>query len=546
MKIVAVYNPKSGGSYHRVKLWSEFVENVTLVEDLTEDHVKDCDILYIHWNSKVPITTLSIWREKYGFKIIADVDDVWRLPEEFQYSAFLSQHLCQLADHVVCSTEYLVSDIVNWNLNVTVIPNLLPAGYGQFTPGRKIHKKIRVGIGGSVSHYKDYLSLKPIIESMEKNKWVRNNIEFAIIGYNALDKRWKKVAKMFKNVKLYGVKPHESYMSLYDNLDVMLLPLLDTEINRGRSLLKIHECYCKNVVPLISNVDFKKIQNVNPSSIELTLSLITSWHATQYLESRGKIIFEESFLIKKCFEQMNYMSINVDYKKDCVETRLELFQKVLDRPTVSNHDLYSITYSDKQDVEYQEFRNTINSVKDKSYLFEYNSIIHTLDIVATTGNYVGFFSHKFPHKTGFYRKYVEDVLDNEDSDVVIFCKQHPDYLAWTEEQHPGFMNIFEKVCSKLDLEIPSEVPTVYSNFFAAKANVYKDYVEVLKKAIDIMETDQEIKDLCWNDSGYETGLNPADLKKYTGLDYYPFHTFILERLMSVWIINKKLTYATYN
>ena len=60
MNILAVYNPKSGGSYHRVKLWSEFVENVTLVQELTEELVSECNILYIHWNSRTPIVNLSI------------------------------------------------------------------------------------------------------------------------------------------------------------------------------------------------------------------------------------------------------------------------------------------------------------------------------------------------------------------------------------------------------------------------------------------------------------------------------------------------------
>jgi hypothetical protein len=55
MKILAVYNPRSGGSYHRVKLWSEFVKDVTLVQDLTEELVSNCEILYIHLNIKTAI-----------------------------------------------------------------------------------------------------------------------------------------------------------------------------------------------------------------------------------------------------------------------------------------------------------------------------------------------------------------------------------------------------------------------------------------------------------------------------------------------------------
>lgn len=528
MKILAVYNPLSGGSYHRVKLWSEFVENVTIVEELTEELVSTCNILYIHWNSKTPITTLSIWREKYGFKIIVDIDDVWRDGEQYIYSNFLSQHLCLLADQVICSTEYLVPGIMEWNKNIKVIPNLLPIGHGQFIPKTKVHKKVRVGIGGSISHYEDYLSLQPIIRNLEKQKWFQDKCEFVIIGYNHLDKRWQKVAKMFKDVKLFKYKSPENYMSLYDEVDIMLMPLLDTELNKGRSDLKIYECVCKGVYPILSN----KYQDTLFSN-ELEM-FVEDW--------------ERSI---KCivFDKPEQSKINNVYQTKCVDTRKQIFEQLyLFRVKLERkHDLYSITYTSEQDVEYPRIINRINTVEEKSYLFEYNKILEYTECWQTYSDvsYLGYFSHKFPHKTGFYKKYVEEILDNEDSDVVIFCKQISNYFEWTEKQHPGFMDLFIKVCQKLKLVIPPEYPVIYSNFFAAKAKVYKEYVEVLKRAIDIMETDPEIKDLAWKDANYKTGLNSEDLKKYTGLDHYTFHTFILERLISVWIINKGLTYAVY-
>jgi hypothetical protein len=522
MKILAVYNPKSGGSYHRVKLWSEFVENVTLVQDLTEELVSTCDILYLHWNSKTAITDLSVWREKYGFKIIADIDDTWDNTVSLTYTNFLSQHLCLLADHVICSTEYLVPRIMEWNKNVTVIPNLLPIGYGQFTTKTKQHSKIRVGIGGSISHYEDYMSLAPVIRNLEKQKWFQDKCEFVIIGYNNLDKRWQKVSKMFKDVKIFKYKSPEEYMSLYDQVDVMLMPLLDTDFNRGRSDLKIYECTCKGVYPILSNL-YKDTLFSN----ELEM-FVEDWE-----QSIKTIVFD----------QPEKSRIHNVYKYKCVDPRLEVFKK--STTSVSEHNLFSIVYTDLQDVEYLKIQNKISTIKDKSYLFEYNPIIKKIDKFTSGDTYTAFFSHKFPQKTGFYKKYVEDILDNEDSDVVIFCQQSPVYLEWSELQHPGLMNILTKVCDKLGLDIKGDKPTVYSNFFSAKADVYKEYVELLKKAIDIMETDPEIKELCWKDSSYKTGLNTEDLKKYTGLDYYPFHTFILERLMSIWIVNKKLTYAVY-
>lgn len=541
MRILGVYNPLSGGSYHRVKLWSEFVENVTLTQELTEELVSQCDILYIHWNSKTSVVDLSIWKEKYGFKLIADIDDVWILPEEFKFSVFLSQHLCQLADHVICTSDYLVPDIMHWNLNITVIPNLVPAGKGQFTPTEKPDRnKIRIGIGGSISHYQDYMSLRPLIRQMEELPNFNNKYEFAVIGYNGKDKRWQDVRKMFKKVKLFNAKSCEDYMSLYDHLDIMFCPLLDTEINRGRSLLKIYECFSKKVVPFLSDVDVVKIPKPEVSYYPYVIRPI--WNTKTQLEC-----LESIGLYATYFEQLSYLS-TFDYQKECVDSRLELFQKVIDRPIVeSKMDLYSIAYLQDQDVEYNKIFNRINTIEDKSYLFEYNKIIEYTNHWETYSNdsYLGYFSYKFPYKTGFYKRIVEDILKNEDSDVVMFCKQADDYLKYTEEQHPGFMNIFTKICDKLGLEIKDKLPTVYSNFFVAKADVYKDYVKLLELAIDIMETDPVIKELCWQDASYK-GLSSEDLKKYTGLDHYTFHTFILERLMSVWLVNKNLTYTTYS
>jgi hypothetical protein len=534
MRILAVYNPKSGGSYHRVKLWSEFVENVTLVQELTEELVSECNILYIHWNSRTPIVNLSIWREKYGFKVIVDIDDVWVDKEGYELHNFLSQHLCLFADQVICSTEYLVPGIMEWNKNIKVIPNYLPMGHGQFTMKTKIHKKVRVGIGGSISHYEDYLSLQPIIRKLEKEKWFQDNCEFAIIGYNNLDKRWQKVAKMFKNVKLFKAKSCEDYMSLYDELDIMLSPLLDTELNRGRSNLKVYECISKGIVPIVD-------WNISPHDpiceylIEIDPAYIK--HYTQN-NARENLIHTT---LKYCID-------NCSYGIHCVDSRIELFNKVLNQPTIqSNHDLYSVTYSVDQDVEYKRINNKVCSVEEKSYLFEYNKILEYTECWETFSDisYLGYFSHKFPYKTGFYKKYVEEILDNEDSDVITFCKQTPTYLAWTEQQHPGFMNVFQKVCDKLDLIVSEPRCTIYSNFFVAKSHIYKEYVQLLQRAIDIMENDPEIRKLCWQDAQYKSGLNTEDLKKYTGLDFYTFHTFILERLISVWIDNKGLTYAVY-
>lgn len=528
MKILAQYNSNSGGSYHRVKLWSEFVENVTLTEEITEEQVSDCDILYIHWSSITSVPQLSIWREKYRFKVIADIDDTWDLESKFGRSVFVSQHLCLFADRVICSTDYLVDQLKEFNPNVTVIPNLIPFGHGQFTRRTKQHKKLRVGIGGSISHLEDYLSLKGTIKYLEKQQWFRDNCEFAIIGYYAKDPRWQKVASMFKSVKLFGQKLPEEYMGLYDELDIMLCPLLDTPMNRGRSGLKVQECLCKNVHPIISKLSEYRDEN--------------QFYVEDWINS-----------IKSILEvgPDTYESKN-QYLEKCVQPRLDLFKELSHHTFTppNKYNLFSITYKDGQDVEYTEYRNKINSIEQKSYLFEYNPILDIMDNhFLDNRKYTGIFSHRFPLKSGYYKKYVEQILDAEDVDVVVFCKQIPNYLEWTERQHPGFLNVFQEVCNKLGipwkLYCKEPTVTVYSNFFVAKTEVYREYAKFLKSAIYLMEHDPEIKGFVSMDAQYHSGLSKEDLKLYTGLNYYTFHAFVLERLISVWIDYKNLTYSIH-
>jgi hypothetical protein len=202
-------------------------------------------------------------------------------------------------------------------------------------------------------------------------------------------------------------------------------------------------------------------------------------------------------------------------------------------------ELYSIIYDQNQKYDFIPiFNSTIRTIQDKSYLFEYNPILKKAKYF-NDEFYYGIFSWKFKQKTG-----IEDPIqllkDNnyQDFEVINFCKPLPKpYLELTEEIHTGFIDIFEPLCERLGLKVIEPTNHIYSNFFVAKGIVYKEYVEVIKQAIELLET--EFKELAWRYCRYE-GLTAKDLKRYTGLDYYTFHTFVIERLISVWIENKNI------
>jgi len=211
---------------------------------------------------------------------------------------------------------------------------------------------------------------------------------------------------------------------------------------------------------------------------------------------------------------------------------------------MNNIKIYSIVYSDQQIVEYAKYFNKVKTIEDKSYLFEYNVLIDIIDNFKIDDDYLGIFSHKFPFKTGLFKKKLYWLLENNpDFDIYGLCLQYNlkgQYLSFTEKVHPGFFNIFYPLCKDLGLRVEEPKHIIYGNFFIAKINIYKKYVnEIIKPAIELLET--KYKDLVWKDSNYK-GLSKDQLKLFTELEYYPFHTFLLERLFPIWIDNNNFKF----
>jgi len=534
MKILAEYN-SSGGSFHRV--WLPLAHNkehkTRLTEELTEDIINEFkpDIVYIHWQSMVSIPILSMWKSKYKFKVVADIDDSWKgLPNSFKRTIFQSQNLCIFADAVICTNDFLKKQIVEFNENCTIIPNYLPPNYsGDFV--RTYGEKLKIGIYGSIKgHYKNWLSLKYIIRRLKKDKELKGKIEFIICGVDKT-KEWEEIIKFFpkNNTKIFeNVAPEES-IELMKNIDILLCPLNNSDLSRGRSNLKIEEAVSCFSIPVISENYIEK------SLFNKSFPILNFQNIKEIVLNKEKrdSILKNIMIIKSLRKD--------DYEKYCIFSRYNVFEKVLNKKETKKRpepEIYSIKYLPEQIGEYKEFFNGVKTIKEKSYLFEYNPMI-LLSSLSETKGYFGVFSYKFPLKTGFYKKLILDILDNEKSDVVIFCKPITNYLNWSEKQHPGLLKILDILCKKLNLELREPTYTIYSNFFVAKGDIYKEYVSLIKKAIEYLESDKDLNELVWKDSNYMSGLNLKELEENTELKYYTYHTFVLERLASIWFENNQ-------
>lgn len=556
-------NPCGGSRYHRVKLPLEALngkeidvkgEKCTIEvaflskshEDfyLLEQDVKNYDVIWTNFVHGTKDSFISVWREKYGFIYICDTDDYHELPENhIQKGRDYTKILQQLvnADAVIVASNQLAAKYHSTNDRLQVSENFLPVK--EYV--KEESSKVRLGILGSISHINDWLSIRNVIKKLADDSDIQKKCKFVICGYVA-DKYWDKIVKMFKvnpNMEVEVVEglDVENYMSLYSKIDILLAPLEDNEWNFCKSNLKILEAALTNTVVVGSDIYTSK----NGGALYAVKKKSDWYKIIKWLikdENYKKVDFTEILKTNKFDERIEKLRLLLEY---CLNNPVE-------KP--ENLHIWGITYSDEQSTEYTQYDNShIRTVEQKSYLYESNPMIDIIDnklADVKEDDYVGIFSYKFPFKTNIGNRLLYKIFREigGETDVMglstTFLKRN--YLQFTEFQHPGFMSLFTKICADLNLEVREPKAIVWSNFFLAKKSIYTRFVnEIIKPAIELMET--KYKEEAFKDADYKSGASPEKLKELTGMEYYSLHTFVLERLLSIYLENHpEITFLQVN
>lgn len=545
MKILAIYQER-GSKYHRVKLPLSFFKDheITFSDGIAEELLAEVDALWIHWNVNFNPTYLSMLRKKYEFKIIVDIDDSWVIPQNhvsrkgLEVSVKLSKQYVAIADWVIISNPLLMEEVGKYNKNVYLIPNALPYGYGQFKLVEEskedfMNRKIKVGFFGGHNHYNDWTEIGGWINTLMNNPKFKEKADFYLCGYHSSNEWWRKIQSKFSLAKIIEGKTPEDYMGVYD-LDISLCPLEDNYFNRCKSDLKVLEAAARKAVCVVDPIykdlslhwNHHFVAEKPKDWLDIPLKLIEDKEQLWFLkETSSNLVLMDSLQGVQLYKN--------PFISKAVKPREEVMTLTPNR--FSDYKIWSITYDPNQICEFEFYLNTVQTIEEKSYLFEYNPI---LDLIPKSqGKYVGVFSWKFGQKTWLSEYEVQNIMESSNEDVISFCLQIPNYLQFSEKHHPGFLKRFTMLCRDLGLQCKEPKISVYSNFFVAKPEVYYEYVELLRKAITLLE---DKKYDAFSDAKYKSGLDSETLFKYTGLKHYTWHTFLLERLMSVWIDNKKL------
>ena len=278
-------------------------------QELTfEQKVKEIaanDILIFH--RLLPPGLLDAVREANpNIKVIIDMDDAWRLndshPSAEIYrkegtSETIRHHLTG-ADYVTGTTEYRANKIRPFNPNVTIFPNALNRE-GQFVPEDIPSGRLRFGLIGSSSHAKDVELLDGVVKQLPKD--VLDKIQFVLCGFDQGHYRvyqpdgsiklipmpyeqnlWHKIEVMLSDNYNTITPEHkdfllehrykvdyttdeayhrvwsrdvDSYAELYNQIDVLMIPLLGNDFTACKSDLKMIEASAMGKAVIVSDVD---------------------------------------------------------------------------------------------------------------------------------------------------------------------------------------------------------------------------------------------------------------------------------------------------
>ena len=307
----------TGLTYHRqlvphMNLEQNYAYQVipcTDINSVTDEQLKDFHIVsFLRLIDSEGKSVEIIKRcKKAGCKVIIDIDDYWFLhPKHALNQLYKEKNIAEQtvdglreADCVTTTTEFFAAKIRQINPQTIVLPNAIDPTEKQFKSKHIYSDKLRIGWIGGIYHEQDIRLLYEGFNEVYKD--VNNDLfQFCLGGFN-LNESYKYMEAVFtnnfKNIKnkqyiellkqympirkdieetqpyrrLYGKSVFE-YATLYNELDVNLVPLYSNNFNSYKSQIKIIEagffkkaCIVSNVMPYTIDCTNNNTILVNPT-----------------------------------------------------------------------------------------------------------------------------------------------------------------------------------------------------------------------------------------------------------------------------------------
>jgi hypothetical protein len=271
--IPAVTNQQDGCMFHRIYMPFQYLYQGWDLSEINKKsankHLETAKLFTFNRfpNLNIPDSELFVLARQYGFKIVIDIDDWVYLPEGHLLKKNwdrmkVGDRLVQLlkrADAITTTTQRLADKFKEINKKVYVIPNAVPFDNDfpeskQFLPGVRVSDRTRFGYVGGVTHLQDLKLISRVFDRMGPN-W-----DFSLCGYNPISANiWDSMERIASwnghnpNYKRVLTKNLDEYMTSYDELDCVLVPLVKSDWSACKSSLKCYEAGAKKCAAIVSD-----------------------------------------------------------------------------------------------------------------------------------------------------------------------------------------------------------------------------------------------------------------------------------------------------
>jgi glycosyltransferase involved in cell wall biosynthesis len=273
---------------HYSKTLTNFEENTDLIKKLNENKVITVMDIDDYWEvDRSHPAFIPIQKEKLTEKILNNIRN---------------------ANYVTTTTKLFQDKLKKINNNVIVLENAITNEETQYNPKDKKTEKLRIGWLGGAHHKGDIELLRGVINKLHSDKLL-DKVQFVLCGfdtrgviknykpdgsvfytsmkseelswveyekiftndYKYLSKEYVEYLKEYKNIpnnfneyyRRVWNKPVTSYATLYDEFDVLLVPVKETNFNYYKSNLKVVEAAYMNKAIIAQNYGPYTIDLVN-------------------------------------------------------------------------------------------------------------------------------------------------------------------------------------------------------------------------------------------------------------------------------------------
>ena len=157
-------------------------------------------------------------------------------------------------------------------------------------------------------------------------------------------------------------------------------------------------------------------------------------------------------------------------------------------------------------------------------------------------DYVGMISHKARGKCCIPEEFSKLEIAKAEGYQIIgfnFAPSADAYLIDAFKEHKNLEDILTTLAQLVPLNLDKTVP-IWCNYWFMTPSVLYKYIVFLRHIKTIFESNTELKRLLWEDAGWQKP--PKNFTEVTGLEYFPHHPFVMERITGFFAGDFKTTH----